>query len=116
MPPLLKEVMRQNRLNRGQSVSDETVFNLPAHKIYRGDVNLADDVLSHNMEQYLTDEYSTHNDFDLSKIPKEWGLERYNAAVGRKKWYGFKERTKEWTKQQVLEEEAAETERKWSER
>eukprot|EP00095_Tigriopus_kingsejongensis_P003606 snap_masked-scaffold1570_size35393-processed-gene-0.8 protein:Tk03606 transcript:snap_masked-scaffold1570_size35393-processed-gene-0.8-mRNA-1 annotation:"28s ribosomal protein mitochondrial" len=90
MPPLLKEVIRRNKLARGESVSED--FRLPAYKIYQGDHNITKgEVESNLLSEHISAEYATHKDFDPALIPGEWNYERYNMFVGHRKWSGYVE-------------------------
>ena len=104
MPPLMKEVIRRNRLRRGESVNEED-FRLPAHKIYTGDHNIEDEVESCDVGNYLTEEFATHKNFEMEVLPEKWWLDRFESYAGRKKWSGYME-GKEWDEQKKrLDEE-----------
>jgi len=104
MPPLLKEVVRRNRLARGESMREEN-FLLPAYKIYRGDFNIKEDeTRPHHLRQYVDERHRTYEDFNQTSIPREWIMERLNLPVGRRRWEGFLEETREWPKQQARED------------
>ncbi len=119
MPPLLKEVIRRRGGVGGAALATEAEaeardYRLHAHKIYTGDVILEDEVQPHSMRQFLDEKHSTYDDFDVSRdIPKEWGRERYNSYVGRKRWMSFDERSKFWEKQEAREKEWEDVLQRW---
>lgn len=91
MGPLLREVLRRNKSEKGLEVREED-FRLPAHEIYRGDHNLEDKVSSHSLGRLIPETYRTFEDYDVNlKIPEEWNYERVDYPVGRKQWIGFTE-------------------------
>lgn len=98
MPPLLKEVIRRRKIQRGEKL-EEDFFKLPAHKIYEGDFNLLDKVQGNNMNQYLDEHHSNYQNFDVNSIPESIKYERFHGGhtIGHKLYDGFLE-GKGWEK------------------
>ena len=92
-----------------------------------GDVILTDEIRPHSLSKFLKEHHATYNDFDVSGIPEEWGMERrvrnrflyylgthgkrgiaflsrFNLPVGRRRWHGFEEGSREWAKQEEREQ------------
>ena len=106
MPPLLREFVARAREARGESINEED-FHLPAERVYRGEFNLDRDVVdTDDLGQHLTEEFSTHRDFDMGLVPEDWSMTtRPSYEVGKKAWAGYMEGHKEWDVQKDLDEE-----------
>ena len=103
----MKKVIARSRAAKGNPTTEEDLL-LPAYKIYEGNHNLMDDsvVEPHCLAQFLTEEFATHKNFDMSLVPDEWKQQRLRSPVGHKIWSRYIE-GKGWEKLREQEQELA---------